>query len=346
MRCRTMLVAASCGIGAGCSGDALSPDVAELVRPTGRIEVVFGAAAAERYIAALETGALRHEPMSSSRFELVPAAALGGADAVLVKATSRGERRRIRFRDDGLLDAVIGTAGALAAQVEARGDLREVRLRGRVESWGRKPGTRTAPGAHSNPNWIGAAARQLRRLSAYSPVPLDTQPEISGAAPSGGVRPFRFASFEDPAEGEVVCAPTFPSVYQHPSWLVWYRGTSIGLAGTVNAVPYEFNGRNLTGDQWASGVHHVARYQCPYTWHARLTGIPGFIAYLHNPQFGSSALPPGDGCGGGGGGEDGGGSGPTLVCEDAYIVIEISYDGGQTWQMWWEGWGTECEYED
>lgn len=44
-------------------------------------------------------------------------------------------------------------------------------------------------------------------------------------------------------------------------------------------------------------------------------------------------------CSGGGGG--GGGSG----CTWEYGVIEISYDGGVTWEVWWQGWYTVCDEE-
>lgn len=167
------------------------------------------------------------------------------------------------------------------------------------------------------------------------------------------------AAIEEPTESGLVCAPTFPSVYTHPSWLVHYRGTSIALGGTWQQVPYEWNGRNATGDQWASGIHHVARGQCLYTWHARMSGIPALIAYLHSPQFGATTPPPGgEGCGGGDDGGDaaelnaesscpptGVGSGQShLICTTVYLTIEISYDGGFTWETFWEGWGTECEF--
>jgi hypothetical protein len=33
-----------------------------------------------------------------------------------------------------------------------------------------------------------------------------------------------------------------------------------------------------------------------------------------------------------------------LVCWEEYVVIEISYDGGLTWQTYWSGWGTVCDF--
>jgi hypothetical protein len=46
-------------------------------------------------------------------------------------------------------------------------------------------------------------------------------------------------------------------------------------------------------------------------------------------------------CGGAGGGDAGGSGGVT--CQWEYMTIEISYDGGKTWSVWWEGWGQTCE---
>ena len=46
------------------------------------------------------------------------------------------------------------------------------------------------------------------------------------------------------------------------------------------------------------------------------------------------------GSGGGGGADDGGGG---WSCSTEYVVIEISYDGGATWQTWWQGYATVCE---
>lgn len=55
---------------------------------------------------------------------------------------------------------------------------------------------------------------------------------------------------------------------------------------------------------------------------------------------GSSSDPDGlavasDDCTGGAEGDGG--------CQSVYLRIEVSYDGGVTWQPYWEGWGTVCE---
>jgi hypothetical protein len=47
-------------------------------------------------------------------------------------------------------------------------------------------------------------------------------------------------------------------------------------------------------------------------------------------------------CGGGGGGSSGGGG---VTCRWEWMEIEISYDGGQTWQSFWSGWGQMCEQQ-
>ncbi len=49
-------------------------------------------------------------------------------------------------------------------------------------------------------------------------------------------------------------------------------------------------------------------------------------------------------CDGGGGGTGGdGGGGGSDGCSTQYGKIEVSYDGGVTWETWWEGWYTECD---
>ena len=47
-------------------------------------------------------------------------------------------------------------------------------------------------------------------------------------------------------------------------------------------------------------------------------------------------------CEGGGGG--GGGSNYELVCSTEFISLEISYNGGETWEFLWEGYAEVCEY--
>lgn len=48
--------------------------------------------------------------------------------------------------------------------------------------------------------------------------------------------------------------------------------------------------------------------------------------------------PYGDPCAEGGGESDAEGDN----CPSEFIVIEVSYDDGVTWQTWWEGYATVC----
>lgn len=48
-----------------------------------------------------------------------------------------------------------------------------------------------------------------------------------------------------------------------------------------------------------------------------------------------------DECDDSGNGGNGGGSPST--CWNEYVYVEISYDGGLTWETMWEGWATVCE---
>ena len=52
-------------------------------------------------------------------------------------------------------------------------------------------------------------------------------------------------------------------------------------------------------------------------------------------------ITPGTGGGGGGGGGDSGSGGSN--CHTEYVVIEISYDDGATWETYWEGNANVCE---
>lgn len=55
------------------------------------------------------------------------------------------------------------------------------------------------------------------------------------------------------------------------------------------------------------------------------------------PSYVIDCSPPDDS---GGGGSDGGGSGS---CSTEWIELDISYDGGITWGVWWEGYATVCD---
>lgn len=60
----------------------------------------------------------------------------------------------------------------------------------------------------------------------------------------------------------------------------------------------------------------------------------------------SSGAPSAECGGGGGGGGDGGGGGGGISCYWEWMEIEISRDGGQTWEHFWSGWGQVCENEE
>jgi hypothetical protein len=65
-------------------------------------------------------------------------------------------------------------------------------------------------------------------------------------------------------------------------------------------------------------------------------GDPQYDPY--DPDQVSTADDCSSGSGDTGSGENGGWN-----CWYEYMVIEISYDGGKTWHLWWEGWGRVCE---
>jgi len=62
---------------------------------------------------------------------------------------------------------------------------------------------------------------------------------------------------------------------------------------------------------------------------------PGYDPYGTYDPGGGSCGEPGET------GSPSGGNG--FVCHTEYIYIEISYDGGKTWEGWWQGYATICE---
>lgn len=101
-------------------------------------------------------------------------------------------------------------------------------------------------------------------------------------------------------------------------------------------------------DWYLEGLREVAYYR----WHLESYGgevtnctsgsgpnmAPEYFDGVYDPYdpydpYGTSN------CGGSGGGNGGGGGG----CVAEYFVVEISYDGGNTWHTLWEGWGTVCD---
>lgn len=172
-----------------------------------------------------------------------------------------------------------------------------------------------------------------------------------------------------------------PPMYRHTLWLnidianvgrrkfwfqgpmYWTRTISPGHAIYDLVVP----GVDERGEWTASGpvVAECRRGLLPGLGMIRLTD--------HLGQLRRNGINAGDGCGGAGGGDyhymesydpyapvpddhesgmstycgagDGGGSSfdpDDYSCEWDYITIEISRDGGQTWEVWWSGWAQVC----
>lgn len=169
------------------------------------------------------------------------------------------------------------------------------------------------------------------------------------------------------------CPPSFFSVYEKVDLdhMTFWGRSSLSMTQWDGTKTYYFQGKTTDGEWKITGYHHVAASQCLDAYWSWLTGAPAIVVRLWNEQLthlgsvadggscgsGTSASSelaiyepgydpygPGGGCTGsggqGGGGDDGGGA---LVCSPAYIVIEISYDGGNTWEVWWEGWGETCD---
>lgn len=66
--------------------------------------------------------------------------------------------------------------------------------------------------------------------------------------------------------------------------------------------------------------------------------MESYDPYAPTPEDGETVTTS---CGGGGGGD---GFDPSnYLCSWDYITIEISRDGGKTWEVWWSGWAQVCE---
>lgn len=129
----------------------------------------------------------------------------------------------------------------------------------------------------------------------------------------------------------------------------------------------------------ATWTNPGAYVECTLTWYHNPDGSVAYVDFRwHIISYrGSITVNPGDGCGGrgdpvymesydpyapdpmadgmtgqnycddddggGGGGGDGGGDGGGGGCTWEWMEIEISYDGGQTWHLWWSGYGRVCQ---
>jgi hypothetical protein len=67
--------------------------------------------------------------------------------------------------------------------------------------------------------------------------------------------------------------------------------------------------------------------------------MESYDPYDPAPAEGDAGVTASCGGGGGGAGFDPG----NYSCSWDYITIEISYDGGKTWQHFWSGWAQVCE---
>jgi hypothetical protein len=68
--------------------------------------------------------------------------------------------------------------------------------------------------------------------------------------------------------------------------------------------------------------------------------MESYDPYVDVPEVDAATLQD---CAGGGDGDDGDGGGGGMSCEWEWMEIEISYDGGLTWQPYWSGWGQVCQ---
>jgi hypothetical protein len=91
----------------------------------------------------------------------------------------------------------------------------------------------------------------------------------------------------------------------------------------------------------------IAYHYDPYAFRGTVTecgsaggGGGGFITdpALETGYDPYDGYPPTDQCPS----SSGGGSGGSASCHDEYVYVEISYDGGATWQVLWEGWAEVC----
>lgn len=69
--------------------------------------------------------------------------------------------------------------------------------------------------------------------------------------------------------------------------------------------------------------------------------IRPYTEVVYDPYSGGD-IEDEENCGGSGGGGDSPGPGGS-TCHSEWLVVERSDDGGATWYVIWEGWGTVCE---
>lgn len=184
------------------------------------------------------------------------------------------------------------------------------------------------------------------------------------------------AAAQTPGEEAVPCPPSFPAFYQNPNLddMTFWGRSRLMMRQPDGTYGYHFVGETTDGEWKVSGNHVVAARQCLDAAYSYWMGIPAVVIRLWNEQLYYIGSGSGDGCGGGegagggeyitshdeiavyssdydpyaseppcGGGTGGGGGGvPGFTCSYDYVTLEISKDGGQTWEVWWAGWTLVC----
>jgi hypothetical protein len=159
---------------------------------------------------------------------------------------------------------------------------------------------------------------------------------------------------------EAPCPPAFPALYTKEPYGTFWGRSHLSMVDPGGSYAYAFSGATRDGLHRIRGNHYVARSQCTTAAYHYWLGIPAVILRLWNESIsvtGSAGCygdqfehdvnydpfnPTAPDCpGGGGGGGDGDGGG--VDCRSEYIVVEVSFDGGNTWILWWQGTALVCE---
>ena len=169
------------------------------------------------------------------------------------------------------------------------------------------------------------------------------------------------AAYYDPDAGS--CPTRVIFLYQSGSTNETYVGyANRGSDAYFSPVFYSFsNVSSASGKRKLSGNFYLYGIECRLAtwlrWDGVLTPPPSrYEVYESEPLACSGsrtgslqpiAYEPGydpyessGGCTGGGSGTSGGGGGSG--CHSEYAIVEVSYDGGATWQKFYEGYVTVC----
>lgn len=136
-------------------------------------------------------------------------------------------------------------------------------------------------------------------------------------------------------------APPLPS-------LRWYKPPSSATVLTSRDGKAQWSYPEVQVLCWIyNALDIIAYHYDPYAFRGRVTecaeGSGGGGTFIADPPTEPGydpyeGYPLRGGCAGGSGGNGGGGA----TCQDEYIYVEISYDGGATWLVIWEGWAEVC----